>query len=384
MITTAFTVIPITTPEQRAQWDAFASRSEVGHMHQCLWWADPLTDYGVEARVVGCWNGGELVGGALFRSVRVPLTRMTVLECLNGPIFLDWKSAWAGPFVAGVARLAESLNSGVLTIRACPRSDVVRDTHTALCRAGHRVETTPGRSTASLPLSGRTLDEIWTGLNRGTKRNITKGTAAGVSVRAIVEPGELRHAHATWKATAARKHFSDVRPWSGLEPVLLHCIKEGLGGVHASYLNGRLLAAIFVTYLGNKVEYHYGGYLDGVEQNRPNHVLHYDAIRRALNLGAKAYDFGNLMDPDRLGRSGVDQFKIGFGAIPTRCSDTIIWERKRLFYRGVRLLKRHPIGRQLITLWKDYLVERNGAGDGHLANGRALDGQQATSTADRD
>ncbi len=40
-------IMPITTPMELQEWDQFATRSSVGHMQQCRWWANPLKETGV-------------------------------------------------------------------------------------------------------------------------------------------------------------------------------------------------------------------------------------------------------------------------------------------------------------------------------------------------
>jgi hypothetical protein len=364
MTTSSFCVVPVTTIEQRAQWDEFASRSTVGHMRQCLWWAQPLSRYGVKPQVLGCWSGGELVGGALFRSIPMPLTNAAITECLNGPIFLRWQSAWAEPFAHSLVRLAGAHKSSVLTIRACPRMDVHRDILAALLRLRLRVRTAEGTTRAILPLNGKSTDELVMSFNTGTRRNIRKGVKTGVQVRTVVTRDELRNAYAAWTASADRKHFSDVRPWAGLEPVLQHCIDQKLGAVHGSFVDGRIVAAIFVSHFGDTTEYVYGGYVDGADQYRPNHLLHDEAIRESLRLGMSAYDFGNLLEPSEPNPCGIDRFKLGFGAKPIQCADTIIWERKPLLYRGVQQLRRNRVGRRLLTLVKEYIVRRRDRRDG--------------------
>jgi hypothetical protein len=120
-------VRPIRSPAERDTWGALAERSPVGHRHQCLWWMEPLEQYGFRSHALGCWKGDRMVGGAHFRSYSVPLTRSTVTECLDGPIFLEWENGWADAFVAGLAELADSVRSMAVIIRDCPHADVHRD-----------------------------------------------------------------------------------------------------------------------------------------------------------------------------------------------------------------------------------------------------------------
>jgi hypothetical protein len=48
----------------------------------------------------------------------------------------------------------------------------------------------------------------------------------------------------------------------------------------------------------------------------PNHLLHYHAILEFLEKGMSAHNFDSLTSNYQLQRSGVDQYKFAFGAVP--------------------------------------------------------------------
>jgi hypothetical protein len=54
-------------------------------------WAGALASYGVTATALACWHDDVLVGGAMLRSIRVPLTNRTITECLQGPLIAQWR-----------------------------------------------------------------------------------------------------------------------------------------------------------------------------------------------------------------------------------------------------------------------------------------------------
>jgi hypothetical protein len=319
---------------------------------------EPLERYGFRSCVIGCWKGDRLVGGALFRSYYVPLTRTTVSECLDGPIFLEWENAWADDFVAGLVKLAGQVNSMALVIKDCPHEDVHRDVLAALGRRGLTTALIRGSADAVLPLEGRTIDQVRSGFNHGTRQRVKKGTAGPLSIRRLTTPEDLLKAYAAWIATAARKSFTDVRPWVGLEPVLRHCIDNRLGSVLGSFLDDRLLAAAFVVQVGKTAAYVYGGYLDGAEKHSPTHALQFEAIRESLERGLAAYNFGMLISEGQPAGRGVDEFKLGFGAVPQRHLDTIVWKRKPLLYDSIEWLRRWRMGGKLEALLKRKLISR--------------------------
>jgi lipid II:glycine glycyltransferase (peptidoglycan interpeptide bridge formation enzyme) len=347
--------MPITTAVQKQDWDELASRSAVGNMCQCLWWAQPLAQFGVTTHILGCWKGRMLVGGGLIRSMQLPFLGMHITECLYGPIFVEWSSEWADLFVRRLQELAGEMNSLTVSIRYCPNKEVHRDLVQAFARAQLKVKLIPGVEEGVLLLKGRTMDDFWKNFRTGTKRNVKKGLTGQIRVERITSSSHLLSAYESWMSTARRKGFPDVRPWPALEPVLRHSVESGMGQVLATFLDDRLLASVFVTYIGERGSYVYGGYMDGAECYHPTHVLQYIAIQESLERGMTAYTFGDLHE--KSSRNGVDQFKLGFGAIPQRNLDTIIWERRPLYHRLIRWLRHQSLGKSLET----FLMRRRGA-----------------------
>jgi lipid II:glycine glycyltransferase (peptidoglycan interpeptide bridge formation enzyme) len=205
------------------------------------------------------------------------------------------------------------------------------------------------------------MDDVWKGFHQGTKRAVKKGQQGCIYVQRITRTEDLRKAHDAWLATAARKGFSDIRPWATIEPVLRRCVDDGIGSVLASFLGERLLAAIFLAHVGKTATYVYGGYVDGCEQYHPNHVLHYEAIQHCLENGMGAYNFGDLNWTGPLQPNGINQFKLGFGAVPHTQLDTIIWKRKPLMYHLVEQLGQRRFGQTLQGLVKWRLMRRGKA-----------------------
>jgi Acetyltransferase (GNAT) domain len=349
---TGFRVALIETPDQRRQWDRFVRGAPAGSLNQCFWWADPLEQHGVTARGIACWDGEVQVGGAMLRSLPVPLAGGTITECLQGPLFVDWRPEWAAPVLAGIEEIARRSRSIGVSLQACPRRDVAEDLASAMRRAGMKLTRAPGGREAILALAGRSLDDVIAGFHKGTRRAIKKGQQGPVEVRRVAGTDELRRAHGTWLATAARKGFASVRPWETAEPMLRHSIDAGLGAVLAGFVGEELLAAVFVTYIGTAASYIYGGFADDAERHRPNHVLHLEAIKVALAGGYATYNLGTLSI------DGVDQFKLGFGAVPVPRTDTVVWERRAALYGVMQRLRRQRVGPALETLVRRRLAGR--------------------------
>jgi hypothetical protein len=351
----------VKTEVERAAWRELSEDPTFGTMYQCAWWAEPLECYGVSSHLISVWHKDLLMGGGLFRSIPVPYVKISLLQCFEGPIFREWDSSWAGPFIEGVEDVARTQKSMEVVIEGCPQRDVQVDLLQAFHAHDLSVKSFSGVTRAVLPLEKRTMDDIWRGMNKGTKWTIKKGMNGALEVRNLTDLDDLRKAHEAWMATARRKGFSEVRPWKGLEPVLRYSVNNRLGSVLGSFLSGELLAAIFVAYVGRTAIYVYGGYMDYCEQYHPNHVLQYTVIQQCLAMGMMEYSFGNLSPQYQVSRSGVDQFKLGFGAIPLPQTETISWIRKPLLCLARDWVKRQKSGKKIMAFLKDRMIRTAGS-----------------------
>lgn len=349
-------VRPVDSEQDQALWHKIGEDPGAGSMHQCFWWAQPLRAVGVETDGLGFWKDDRLLGGALFRSIPVPVVGGHVTQCLSGPLNANWRPRWADGFVSELERLAERRGSLEVALSGCRSADFHRDVLAELRRRGARVSLRPGVVDASLPLERAALPDALKAMNEGTRRNIKKAQKSGVELRLLTRAEELKDAHGAWLATASRKGFSDVRPWEYLEPVVRRCVDHGHGAVLGSFKDGRLLAAIFVTFLGGEGSYVYGGYRDGGESLSPNHILHLEAIKLCLDRGLRAYNFGALSADYEARPTGTDRYKLGFGARPVPQLDTIVWRRRPWLCAGSEWLKRQSFGRAVIGALKRRLL----------------------------
>lgn len=349
----------IETEDDKKAWHEISEGAIAGQMHQCYWWAEPLQKAGVRSRGIGLWRGSSLVGGALFRSIPVPYVGAHLTQCLAGPLHLDWDPEWADHFVAQVDAMAREDNSIEVAIHGCSHREIHRDIAFAFLRRGLTVEIKAGAVEAVIPLQGATFDGVFKGMNESTRRNIRKAQKNSLAVRELTTGLELRLAHDAWMATAQRKGFSDVRPWELLEPVLRHCVDRRMGKVYGSFAGDRMLAAIFVTFIGGQASYVYGGYVDGAEKHAPNHLLHHHALVNCLEKGMKAYNLGQLTAAfDPASPQGIDQFKLGFGAKIERKPDSIIWKRMPRLAAALDWVRHQRAGRKLVDEFKRRLLSK--------------------------
>jgi GNAT acetyltransferase-like protein len=362
MNTVTVEAIPVATEAQRQEWNELASRSAAGSMFQCLWWAEPQAQYGVSVDVLGCWKGRQLIGGALFRSIPVPYLGVRWTECIQGPIFAEYHPGWEDAFVRGVKELARKVNSISVVFRSCQNRDVHRDLVQALGRAQMRTTLGGKGFEGVLWLKDRTIEDLEKNFNRRTKRSVKKAQAGPIRVASLTTSDELRLGYEAWKATQTRKGLSQVPPWPALEPVLRHCVDNGLGAVLGTFLDDRILGSVFATYIGETASFVYGGYMDWAESHPAAHILHYLHIQQALARGMHAYSFGYL---DEKVAKGVYEFKLGFGVVAQEQTAKITWERKPSLYRVIHSLRHQRMGRT-VGQWLRYrTIDTRSVGAGH-------------------
>ena len=201
-----------------------------------------------------------------------------------------------------------------------------------------------GLTDAILRIEGQTIETLWSAFSQGLRRGIKRGRANSVQVAGLESPDGLRAAYEAWTATARRKGFESVRPWPALEPVLRQSVSSGAGIVFGAIVDGKVIASVFATYLGSGAVYVYGGQLDGAERYSAASLLQLAAIEEAIARGLSEYSFGALSARGDPQKSGIDQFKLSFGAIPRAALDTITWRRHVILFEGLARLRGHSLG----------------------------------------
>ncbi|MFI8388733.1 lipid II:glycine glycyltransferase FemX [Streptomyces sp. NPDC085540] len=167
-----------------------------------------------------------------------------------------------------------------------------------------------------VPLAGRTLDEVWSGLNQEWRRNVRKATKAGVET-VIGTYADLPEFYRLLRITEERDGFRLGRSLAYYEQQYRVLNEEHPGrmrlylGVH----RGEILAAHTMITAGNRVWYQTGASADHRREVRPSNALQWRMMCDAHALGAEEYDMRGVpstLDPDE--RSfGLLRWKLGTG-----------------------------------------------------------------------
>jgi len=311
-------------PAQDAAWDDFVARHPAGHFLQSSAWARLRAAQGWAPWRVGVNDGPEIVAGA---QVLVRRTRGGALAYVpRGPVCAPDDPAWPELAAALRARAARE----AVALRLEPHWPDVPATRAWLAAQGLR-EAEPVQPPSTVVVDLRPPEEaLLAAMKPKWRYNVRLAARSGVEVD---EGGEadLRTFGVLMAETARRDGFH-ARPaayydaaWRAFGPA---------AHLYVARVAGLPVAAIFVVHFGASATYLYGASGERERQRMPNHLLQWEAMRRARSDGRRRYDFWGVpdaigraatagMDPDQVPRDadglwGVWGFKRGFGGDVTR------------------------------------------------------------------
>lgn len=335
------------------EWDDFAQGPH-GRFTQATWWAEPMRSLGMEFDVIGCREDGELTGGALIRWAQprpLPFSRGT---CLGGPVFSRWSRSMAGPFLDAVQAAARRRHAVEVVFIDVPDRTIADDLVAELGRRRARFHTRPNSSHAVIDLKGRTTEDVVKDMRDRAKYSIKRGRRT-LRFEPLTDDASLATAYDAFEATAARKDF-ELRPKSAGLPTLREAVDRDAGVVIGAIHEEQVVAAAFVSFMGDEAVYEYGGFLDSAGSLYPNHALQAEAIDLALERGFDAYNLGvlSLKQED----AGVNDFKTGFGAVPRERTPRIQWATMPIAGRVMDRLTTSRHGQNAIKMVRRSVASR--------------------------
>ena len=179
-------------------------------------------------------------------------------------------------------------------------------------------------------------------MKQKTRYNVGLAKRKGVTVR-IGNLGDLSLLYRMYAETSVRDGFvireegyyqnlwqtflgSDRNPGSGARPCAEALIAE---------VSGEPIAAVIVFYFAGKAWYLYGMSRETHREKMPNHLLQWEAIRRAKTAGCRVYDLWGA--PDEFSEDdplwGVYRFKEGLGGEVVRHLGAWDLPLRPLYYR---------------------------------------------------
>lgn len=348
--------VRVITAAQHSQW--IAARPSVSFL-QLPEWGELKT--GWRSQSLGWFEGSRLIGAGLVLYRPIPRLPQRSLAYLPEGPDIDWLREeypqlklgdWLAPLLAHCksagafqvkmgppvalrrwnadtikAAMAERQSGG--TNPADRLSEVLADWHGGpgaklverLAASGWTQEQSADagfgdvqpRYVFQVPLTDRTLDEVFAGFNQLWRRNIRKAEKLAVAVT-LGERSDLAAFHAVYVETAGRDHFTPrglayfERMWDCLN-------RSDRLRLYLAHHDGHLAAATIMVRVGDHAWYSYGASTTADRDVRPSNALQWRMISDAHSLGCGIYDLRGIadtLDPDNH-LFGLVQFKVGTG-----------------------------------------------------------------------
>jgi lipid II:glycine glycyltransferase (peptidoglycan interpeptide bridge formation enzyme) len=283
-------------------WDAFVDAHPQGSLLQRSAWGALKAGAGWQPRCVAVLAAdGAILAGALL------LTRrqygLAVAYTPRGPLFAR-EAAANQLLLAGLTRVARRQRAIFLRLEPNITEDQLDAdaTHTWLLLQGlHAERTIQPRSSVHVSID-RPPEVIFAGFSKGHRADIRRAERGGVTLR-VGDEADIPAFYAIMQATGARAGFgihSEAyyrAAWRLLQPCSRLLLAE---------VDGRVAAAHMVFADTHSGRYLYSGADEAGLKAGANHLIEWQAIQWAADLGCASYDLWGI--PDALGRTvGADE-----------------------------------------------------------------------------
>lgn len=297
-------------------WDSFVSKSEQKTFLHSWNWGEFNRVMGGRIFRLGVYDNSDLVGLALI--IKVEARRGSFLFCPHGPI-LDWgKKETLEALATHLKMLAEQ--EKVHFIRISPLALDTPENKKLFSNLGFRdapIHMHP-EVTWTLDVTP-SLDDILSGMRKGTRYDVRKAEKEGVEIIKSKEPKDIKEYFDLQKETVERHKFipfsldfltKQFETFARDDEIVLFLAKY----------KKEIIAAAIIVYYADSGFYHHGASTLKYPKIQAPYLLQWEAIKEAKNRELLFYNFwGIAPDEDDKGHPwhGLTTFKKGFGGFRT-------------------------------------------------------------------
>ncbi len=169
------------------------------------------------------------------------------------------------------------------------------------------------RETLILDLTPSTL-QLFNNFKPKTRYNIRLAEKKGVETKISDRIEDLPIFLKLLDATAKREKIQ-LHPQAYYQKQFSTLAPRGLEKLFLAYYQRKPIAGILVSFFNDRATYLHGGSLREYRQLMAPHLLQWQAIQTARDLGCKEYDFWGIAPANHPSHpwAGITRFKLGFG-----------------------------------------------------------------------
>lgn len=297
------------TEQDCIDWDQYLYDSFGAHYFQTYGWLKSYESLGFKSHIFIHEVDGTIIGGAGILSARLPFLPWSIVIIPHGPLPADptaasWillmqeldKFCWRNQAIYAQLYPHELSEQSVL-LREIEKFGF---TGSALFTS-HRFSSTP----VTLDLRGKTEEGIINSFRKNTRYYIRRALTGELKVRTVVDPAVFDKIYALFLEHGELMGFKP-RPYSSLKDAWGWFSPRGMATFVQAWHNETLVGAILLIFTGRTAYYVAGATKRDCVKDFPGELMHWHAIRQAMERGMASYDFTSV------GTAGVAQFKAGF------------------------------------------------------------------------
>ncbi len=287
------------------EWDEFvAVRPEATIFHTRAWQEILAGSYGFDFRAIVAREGGQITG---------VLPLWLVRSALTGNRLIAAPFSYICPPLTSSAESEEIIIERATALRGETGSAYleIKSLHPLHAEVAEE-QTYRGFETYRLDLSPSEAQLLSATHKNMIQRGIAKAQKGGVEIRIGTGHSCVKDFHRLNLITC-RKHGIPAQPLKFHQLVWDKLTQNQQAEFAFAFLGKRPLAAIVTFEFNGTVVYMYGASDERYLQLRPNHLLLWEAIKRAKTRGNRVFDLGRVSDDN----PGLREFKQRWGAEAT-------------------------------------------------------------------